>query len=87
MKHSFIVVVVLVSTTTGCLCSVPSPTNDADADADADDVVVVVAMETLLLGFLKNTFRRENRDAFAGVLWTPDGTLRPLIFMTMITML
>ena len=82
MKHSFIVVVVLVSTTTGCLWSVPSPTND-----DADDVVVVVAMETLLLGFLENTVRRENRDAFAGVLWTPDGTLRPLIFMTMITML
>ena len=72
---------VLVSTTKGCVCSVPSPTND---DADADDVVVVVAMETLL-GFLENIFRRENRDAFAGVLWTPDGTLRPLIFMTMIT--
>ena len=73
---------VLVSTTTGCLCSVPSPTNDADAD----DVVVVVAMETLL-GFLENTFRRENRDAFAGVLWTPDDTLSPLLFMTMITIL
>ena len=73
---------VLVSTTTGCLCSVPSPTNDADAD----DVVVVVAMETLF-GFLENTFRRENRDAFAGVLWTPDGTLSPLLFMTMITIL
>ena len=72
---------VLVSTTTGCLCSVPSPTNDA-----ADGVVVVVAMETLL-GFLENTFRRENRDAFAGVLWTPDDTLSPFIFMTMITIL
>ena len=80
MKHSFSVGVVLVLTTTGCVCSVPSPTNDAD------DVVVVVAMETLL-GFLENTVRRENRNAFAGVLWTPDGTLRPLIFMTMITML
>ena len=81
MKHSFIVVVVLVSTTTGCLCSVPSPTNDAD-----DVVIVVVAMETLL-GFLENTFRRENRNAFAGVLWSPDGTLSPLLFMTMITIL
>ena len=85
MKHSFSVVVVLVLTTTGCVCSVPSPTNDADAD---DVVVVVVAMETLLhVGFLENTFRRENRNAFAGVLWTPDGTLSPLLFMTMITML